>query len=137
MKLAMTILVVVPLLGCSQERVRPLPTAPSLPGPAPTPAPTPGSTTSLWGMVISESGICIDGATVQVVQGDRPGEKITQATPCDAWGYDGGFVITGVLSGVPVTLRASAAGYASQDLTVIPAGGLAQRVVLLTLSRIQ
>jgi hypothetical protein len=87
-------------------------------------------------MVISESGACIVGATVQVVQGDALGETITQTTPCDAWGYDGGFVITGVLSGVPVTLRASAAGYASQNLTVIPTGNPAQRTVFLTLSRI-
>jgi hypothetical protein len=90
----------------------------------------------LWGMVVDETGVCIAGATVQVVSGERPGQIITQTTPCDAWAYDGGFVLTGLTAGVEVTLRASAPGYAEQERTFVPTSWPLM-AVLLTPSRIQ
>ncbi len=87
-------------------------------------------------MVVDETGVCIAGATVQVVRGERLGATLTQTTPCDAWAYDGGFVLTDLTTGVEVTLRASAPGYAEQEKTFIPTSG-PQMAVFLTPLRIQ
>ena len=71
MKFGVAILVIVVVLaGCSREGVPPTPTAPTSPvAPAP-PAPPPPTTGSalLWVMVLpSDSAICIEGATIQIV----------------------------------------------------------------------
>jgi hypothetical protein len=42
------------------------------------------------GMVIDTTGACVADAIVEVVRGQRSGERITQVTPCGAWDYDGG-----------------------------------------------
>ena len=96
-----------------------------------------GSFAGLWVKVVDESGVCIEGATVQVVRGQRLGTIITQTTPCDAWSYgDDGVIFIGLTPGVEMTLRASASGYAALERTVIPtSGGLTP--ILLTPSRIQ
>jgi hypothetical protein len=86
-------------------------------------------------MVVDESGLCIAGATVQVVRGQGLGQSITQTTPCDAWGYDGGVVLRDLTPGVEMTLRASASGFAAQE-SVVPAPG-PQMAILFTPSRIQ
>lgn len=59
-----------------------------------------GAPTWLWGLVVDRSGVCIDGVTVEVVRGQRLGERITQQTPCDAWADYGGFVFGDVMAGV-------------------------------------
>src|SRR5688572_8519261 len=69
---AATLVVVVVLAGCSREGVPPTPTAPTSPvadAPAP-PAPPPATTGSalLWVMVLpAGSGVCLEGATIQIV----------------------------------------------------------------------
>ena len=35
----------------------------------------------LAGMIVKDSGVCIEGATVRVVRGQRAGESRTQTTP--------------------------------------------------------
>jgi hypothetical protein len=140
-KFALIIFVSLTLLGCSQQGARSvLPTAPSPPiptaSPVPVPAPPAGSLTFLWGMVVDESGVCIVGATVQVVNGQGLGQSITQVTPCDAWSYDGGVMFRGLTPDVEMTLRASAAGYAAQEKTVVPSLG-GQMAVLFAPSRIR
>ena len=95
--------------GCS-----PLPTTPT-----PTPVSTP-AVTRFWGMVIEQSGVCIAGATVAVVGGPSGLQGQAQETPCDVWGYSGGFAFTGLSPGVPMTLRASAPGYVARDVIVVP-----------------
>jgi hypothetical protein len=87
-------------------------------------------------MVVDEAGVCIVGATVQVVRGQGLGQSITQTRPCDAWAYDGGVVFSDLTPGVEMTLRASAAGYAAQERHVVPSSG-AQMAVLFATSRIQ
>jgi hypothetical protein len=62
-------------------------------------------------------------------QSARP---IAQATPCDYWGYGGGFEFTDLSPGVEMTLRASASGYADQELSVVPSE---QRVVITLLEK--
>jgi len=84
MKFALTIFATLTLLGCSQENAQRLPTAPSPPVPTASPAPAASPLTFLWGMVVDEAGVCIVGATVQVVRGQSLGQSITQTTPCDA-----------------------------------------------------
>jgi hypothetical protein len=127
MKIALTILSTLTLLGCSQENAQSLPTSPNPPNPR-------VSLTSLWGMVVDEAGVCIIGATATVVRGQGLGQSITQTTPCDAWAYDGGFVFKNLTPGVEMTLRTSALGYAVEERTVVPSLG-AQMAVVFAPSR--
>lgn len=110
-----------------------------VPSPAPAPTPSPGppapATGVLWGMVLEGSGICIENATVQVVSGERQGESQVQETPCDAWAYGGGFFFKNLTPDVPMTLRASAPGWTTQERTFMPFTG-AYSAVSLTLSRV-
>lgn len=108
-------------LGCSRLPATPTPTTPTTPTTA---------STKFWGMVIEQSGACIAGAKVN----DQ-----AQDTPCDVWGYSGGFLLTGLSSGVPITLRASAPGYVTKDVVVIPsASGPGYNTVFeIVLSRVE
>lgn len=135
MKIALATLVTLILsAACTQQSFQGLPTAP---GPALTPpAPAPTSLATLWGMVVDDTGVCIVGATVQVVSGQGLGQSIVQTTPCDAWAYDGGVVFKDLAPGAEMTLRASASGYIAQERTVIPSSG-GQMAVLFTPSRIK
>jgi hypothetical protein len=133
MKFALTILMISTLVSCSQENPQRPPTAPGSPTP---PVTTIDSSMFVWAMVVDESGVCIVGATVRVVRGQGLGQEITQSTPCDAWAYDGGAVFDDLTPGVEMTLRASAAGYAAQEKTVVPASG-PQQALLFAPSRNQ
>jgi hypothetical protein len=137
MRLSALILVAIAASACSQDTgpaptVR-YPTAPAPPGSPPTSNPSSGLT-FLLGLIIDETGACIVGASVQVLDGQRAGESMTQETPCDAWGYSGGFEFDSLTPGVPMTLRASAQGYVDRDTTVYPTLGV-QQYTELELSR--
>jgi hypothetical protein len=117
MKFGVTILVIVALAGCSRESVPPIPTAPDSPV---APAPTTGSAL-LYVMVISSgSGVCIEGATIQIVSAEGAGEPIPQRTPCGVWDYDGGLLLTDLTPGVKLTLRGAASGYAAREMSFLP-----------------
>ena len=127
MRITRTVLSTLTLLGCSQESVQRLPTSPDpLVDPPVRPA---TSLTFLWGMVVHQSGVCIDGATATVVRGQGLGRSITQTTPCDAWAYDGGFVFKDLTPGVEMTLRVAAFGYAEEERTVVPSSGPQMAVI--------
>ena len=135
MKFGVAILVVA-LAGCSSESVPRIPTAPASPVPAP-PAPPTGSAL-LWVMVIGDSGACIDGATIQIVRAEGPGEPIPQKTPCGAWDDDGGLLLKDLTPGVELTLRGAADGYARREMSFLPfpmPGSY--RAVFITLSKTQ
>lgn len=83
------------------------------------PGPPPGSSAALWGFVADPSGVCIEGATVEVVGGQGLGQKVLQ-DPCNVWSYGGGFVIRDLIPGVSVTLRASAPGWRPEEETFFP-----------------
>ncbi len=106
---------------------------------AATPAQTigvpPPSLIDIWGQVLDESGGLIDGATVQVVRGEPLGQTVTQTTCGYCWEDLGGFLLTGLTSGVELTLRASAPGYANQEKTFVPMSP--SSAVYFTLSRIE
>ena len=117
MKFGVTILVIVALAGCSRESVPPIPTAPDSPV---APAPPTGSAL-LYVMVISSgSGVCIEGATIQIVSAEGAGEPIPQRTPCDVWAYDGGLLLTDLTPGVKLTLRGAASGYTPREMSFLP-----------------
>jgi hypothetical protein len=65
------------------------------------------------------SQFCIKNAKVEVVQGQRIGETITQE-PCSVWDYGGGFEFRNLTPGVEMTLRVSAPGYVTKDFVIIP-----------------
>ena len=83
------------------------------------PSPPTGSAL-LWVMVIEESGVCIDGATIQAVGLEGAGEPIPQMTPCTVWDYDGGLFLRDLTPGVELTLRAAASGYAPREMSFLP-----------------
>ena len=106
------------------------------PGPAPGEPPVVPATTFLWVMVVEDSGVCIPGATIRALQGQRAGESFTQKTPCDAWAYDGGVLFENLRIGEEMTLQATAPGYLAQEKRVVPTSG-AQTAFLFTPSRDQ
>ena len=121
MKFGVTILtIVVALAGCSRESVPSIPTAPAPPGAAPGPPAPPSGSALLWVMVISETGGCLEGATIQVVRAEGAGEPIPQKTPCGAWDDDGGLLLTDLTRGVTLTLRGAAPGYAAREMSFLP-----------------
>ena len=117
MRLAAFILVALSASGCSRETG---PIAP--PSPIPPAGVKPSTGTILWGMIVDQTGACIAGATIRVVSGQREGESMVQSTPCDVWS-DGGFEFQQLTPGAPMTLRASAAGYADLEQTLTPSVG--------------
>jgi hypothetical protein len=130
MRLAPIILATSTLVGCS-DGIAPS-AAPTMPV-APTPV---EGTPSAWivAMVTEDdgSGLCIQGATVQVVAGQALGRSETQTLPCDVWDF-GGITLDKLVPGVEMTLRASASGYLAQEKVVIPHSG-PQSTLIFTLS---
>ena len=134
MRFALIVLMTLMAHGCSADSAQRLPTAPSSPSTTPAPNPTPApNSTAVYGFVLKSSGLCIDGATVQIVRGQASSQSITQTTPCDAWSYGGGFTFENVTAGVEVTIRASATGYATKEMTLIPTSGW----ITVVLARVQ
>jgi hypothetical protein len=119
------ILAAVALWGCARSE----PTAPLKPQNPPT-----GNTdTWIWLMVVDQTGACITGATIQVVAGQDVGEPITQQTPCDAWGEEGGVEYHHLTAGMSMTLRATAPGYATEEKTITPFGGPVSAIIFAPL----
>ena len=114
MKTALILLSTLLVLGCSSDDH-------GLAQNSPIPPPVEQEPlASLWGMVVGESGACIEGATVTVVDGQGLGQSIEQTTDCDAWGYEAGFVFRNLTPGVAMTLRATAPGYGADERSVVP-----------------
>ena len=125
MKLAAILLAAFTLLACSGDSRSDGPGVPGNPVAPPSPIvpnspPAPNASGWLWGFVVKDSGVCIEGATVRVVLGQREGESVVQSTPCDAWAYGGGFYFDKLTPGVAMTLRASAPGYVDAEVTMMP-----------------
>ena len=121
MKFRLIVLMTLMACGCSAENAQRLPTAPSSPSTTTAPNPTPApNSTAVYGFVLKSSGLCIEGATVQIVRGQASSQSITQITPCDAWSYGNGFTFENLTAGVEVTIRASATGYVTKEVTVFP-----------------
>jgi hypothetical protein len=65
-------------------------------------------------------GVCIDGATIEIVGPHGTGKAIPQKTPCGVWDYDGGLLLENLTPGVEVTLRGAAAGYTPREKSFLP-----------------
>jgi hypothetical protein len=120
MKFALLFVATLILVGCSHDSPQRSPAALS---PSPVPTASPATSAVLWAMVVDEGGTCIDGATIQVVRGQRAGVSVPQTTPCDAWAYDGGVFFKDLTPGEAMTLRATAPGWAPLEMTVVPSSG--------------
>ena len=135
MRVVLAAVVALSLCGCSEERPRSLPMAPSSPIPAapvpsppppaaPAPAPVPPRLTFVWVVVLgNDSGVCVRNAVVEIVAGQGVGRSLNQNTPCNYWDPDYNAVFWDLIAGVEVTLRASAPGYSAVERTVIPTTG--------------
>jgi hypothetical protein len=113
---------VLAVFACSPDALR-LPVAPTHPIPPvpPSSPPVPSSSrASVWVLVVKDSGVCVEGATATVVRGQRLGQSVPQMTPCSVWDYGGGIVFGDLTPGVEMALRVSAAGYVTQEVTVLP-----------------
>lgn len=124
MRFAAIICLTLSIVGCSQNNTQRSPTAPTAPvatsPPPPPPPQQPSNRYALWGVVVTPSGVCIEGATVEVVSGpELLGQKVTQTLPCDLRRSVGGFEFDDVPPAT-MSLRASAPGYVSQEQTVEP-----------------
>jgi len=75
----------------------------------------------IWALIVDPSGGCIPGASVYVVSGPYAGQTFEQDSECDAWSYSGGVFFSNLPVGETMTLRASAAGYASMEKTAVAA----------------
>ena len=94
------------------------------------PHPPPEASGFIWGQVLEESGVCIRGAMVEIVEGPGIGRKSGQPDNCGPWDYDG-FWFNDLPSGATVTLRATASGYQPEDsVVVVPNGGRPVQFVL-------
>jgi hypothetical protein len=121
MRFASMLCLTLSILGCSENSPQRAPTAPTVPVTTPPPTPPPPSNKiGLLGFVVTPSGDCIEGATVEVVGGEGlVGSKATQRTPCDPVRLTGGFLIGDVpVASMPITVRASALGWRSQEETI-------------------
>jgi hypothetical protein len=74
-------------------------------------------------MVVDAGGVCIVGATVQVVGGQGIGPGVVQDADCDAWSYSGGVLFGNLVPGVEMTIRATTPGGRVQEKTVVPTLG--------------
>jgi hypothetical protein len=68
------------------------------------------------------SGICLRDAAVEVIIGGTVVQSGAQGTPCDYWGDEGGILFNN-LPIAEVTVRASAPGYLTREMTVMPSKG--------------
>jgi hypothetical protein len=120
MRFTLPILMTLAVLGCSSGSGSPTASSPC----SNAPPPTQGATAFLLAIAIAQNGggTCIVGATVEVVAGQAVGESRT-ISDCSYWDPEGGALFQGLTPGVEMTLRASAAGYRPQELTVMPSPG--------------
>ena len=101
-----------------------------------------GARREIWGYVVNPRGVCIEGATVEVVDIVLPpgtvsevprsllGQKVTQ--PYNTPRFGGGFEFDGgAPPDVEVTLRASAPGFVSKEQTIIPYTETIDRTITL------
>ena len=96
--------------GCADSK---LPTQPTVPPPAVV------STVEVVAIVVDSGGPCLDDGIVEIVRGQRAGERFPNALPCDYWG--GPYIRLQNLTPLePITLRGSAPGYEAQERTITP-----------------
>ena len=133
----------VTILGCSPDNAGRLPTSPgSLSGSTPSNPnlPTPNLSGLVWMMAVGQSGGCVDDATLDVVGGQGVGRSSSQIVPCGVWDYEGGIILRDLAPGVELTVRVSAPGYATKEMSLLPLGSATfstQPATIIEMSRIR
>jgi hypothetical protein len=90
----------------------------------PTPPLPPGPDAAwVWGHVLDDSGVCLYGAQVDIVAGPGAGRTATQTSECDAWSYVVGYEFKDLPMAAKIKLRASLAGYRSQERELVTQNG--------------
>ena len=139
MRFALIVVVTLILFGCSDgSRPQPLPTAPEPPPVPATPAP-PAPELTFLSVVVTEhggSGACVPGATVEIVNGQGLGRRVSQNDMCSYWDPDYNATFQRLNAGEQLTLRATAAGYAAKEVTVVPVTG-PQPALSIELTRVR
>ena len=82
------------------------------------------------------AGKCIEGATIELIKAQTVVETGRHTPYCFRWD-GGGALFVNVTYGETVTLRASAAGYQTEEQTVVVIDRDRPGTVILTLRRIQ
>jgi hypothetical protein len=119
-----------------------VPTTPTPPSTPPAASPTPVDTISptasgwLWVMVIDASGMCIDGAVIEVVSGQGKGFTGTPAATCDAWNPFGGYILYGLVPDDSLTMRASAPGFLDSEKLLYTSGAECCQASYIRLSKL-
>jgi hypothetical protein len=126
MKFALIIAMALSAVACGGGVPPTAPTPPPAPSNPPVPeppAPIPVVTGFVWVVVLPEGGLgeCITGATVQVIVDGAVAQSKTQQ-PCNYWDPDYELVFEDLpITGV--TVRASAPGYLTREMTATPSNG--------------
>jgi hypothetical protein len=129
------------LVACSGDRTfltatgRPPPPAVAAPS-AQIDSTSDRATGWLWLMVVDPFEVCVDGAVVEIASGPGKGLKGTPLASCDAWDWEGGFLIYGLVPGDSITIRASASGYQDAEKTFVPSTAERPQVSTITLSKL-
>lgn len=140
MKHASTLpLAVLVLVACSGDRTtatgRPPP--PSIAAPSAQIDSTSDRATGwLWVMVLDPSGVCVDGAVIEIVSGQGKGLEGAPLATCDAWNWEGGYLIYGLDPGESLTIHASASGYQDGEKTFLPSTAERPQASTITLSKL-
>jgi hypothetical protein len=80
----------------------------------------PAATGFVSGTVLVSSGACLPGAVVEVLDGARAGDRVTQNECGGAWdAFPPGYSFS-VPKGIAVRIRASKQGYRSKEETFLP-----------------
>ena len=138
MRLPLTVLSAMVLVGCDGYHAPPTypdPPAPaSVPPPPTSPGPV-GAASALHAMAFDEASHCIGDTAIELVSAQTVRDSKRHDANCDPW-EGGGVSFFDVTPGEEVVLRASAAGYATQQRTIVVLPDR-QQWVLFTLRRSQ
>ena len=126
MRFPLTVFSAMVLVGC--DSYHPLPTYPD----------PPRYPAEIQAMAFDEGDNCIGNTTIELIKGQTIVETGRHDANCGAWD-GGGVILSKATYGEEVTLRASAAGYQSQEKTVVVTEKIPfqQLFVFFTLRRIQ
>lgn len=132
MRFALIPIATLTLFGCSGQPQR-SPTAPDRS--LEITSPEPRSVSGFVSVVVLErngSGACILDARVEIVRGQGVGRSVTQTAQCSYWDPDDKAEFNGLIMGEELTLRASAEGYATMEITTLPMRSGSALVVALS-----
>ena len=79
--------------------------------------------------------VLVPDASIEIVAGQGTGRRIAQSNGCSYWDPDYDAIFTDLNADEELTLRASAPGYASKEVSVSTTGGRVHSAVTIELAR--